>query len=168
MHGDAHMETLERVTFGGKMLGPWSAHPKTDPATGASARGSLFSLLPRPLPCPACLDDVGKGEAAWVACKAPSEQGPLLTSLHGRSVVERAAQHSPPVAISGPTPLCSERRARRPQASCCASGGASASRTRTSSAWTGTAGCRRTCPSTSLSRFSCTTWPSQRQAAPLV
>ncbi|KAK9834825.1 hypothetical protein WJX81_001553 [Elliptochloris bilobata] len=35
VHGDAHVETLERLKVGGKkLLGPWAAHPKKDPATG--------------------------------------------------------------------------------------------------------------------------------------
>lgn len=35
MHGDAHIETLERLTFGGALRSPFTAHPKKDPATGA-------------------------------------------------------------------------------------------------------------------------------------
>lgn len=37
MHGDAHVETLERVTFGGRLSGYFTAHPKKDPDTGAAA-----------------------------------------------------------------------------------------------------------------------------------
>lgn len=39
VHGDAHVETLERVTYGGRLAGYFTAHPKKDPATGAPAPG---------------------------------------------------------------------------------------------------------------------------------
>lgn len=55
VHGDAHVETLERLTFGGKMLGPWSAHPKKDPATGACL----------PLLLVLCCLDKSHGQHAW-------------------------------------------------------------------------------------------------------
>jgi len=44
VHGDAHMETLERVTFGGRLdrHPTFTAHPKKDPDTGTVAQEPFF------------------------------------------------------------------------------------------------------------------------------
>lgn len=34
VHNDAHIETLERQTYGGRIKQPFTAHPKIDPVTG--------------------------------------------------------------------------------------------------------------------------------------
>ena len=57
VHGDAHMETLERVTFGGRLdrHPTFTAHPKKDPDTGTVAR------LP-------CFLDTKRGLAGMLGC----------------------------------------------------------------------------------------------------
>lgn len=39
---DGLIQTLGRVTFGGKVDHPFTAHPKIDPKTGAGMRGLKF------------------------------------------------------------------------------------------------------------------------------
>ena len=76
VHGDAHMETLERLTFGGKMLGPWSAHPKTDPATGARPPALPCLLLPFASFTSACLDVIANRNSCGL--QGPRTAGALF------------------------------------------------------------------------------------------
>ena len=36
-HQDAHIETIERQTYDGRLRQPFTAHPKIDPVTGKAA-----------------------------------------------------------------------------------------------------------------------------------
>jgi carotenoid cleavage dioxygenase-like enzyme len=44
VNNDAHIETLERQTYGGQLRSPFTAHPKIDPKTGVHILANCFNV----------------------------------------------------------------------------------------------------------------------------
>lgn len=44
VNNDAHIETLERQTYGGQLRSPFTAHPKIDPKTGVHIVANPLSV----------------------------------------------------------------------------------------------------------------------------